>query len=59
MRDYEEELHAKKTSAKVNSRYALPEHIVALGLELQKSDTAFLPLHSTKEDTHTGMEERE
>ncbi len=37
MRDYDE-LHGKKATAKVNSRYALPEHIPALGIELQKSE---------------------
>jgi hypothetical protein len=48
MWDYEE-LHAKNASVKVHSRYALPDHFVALGIEQQKSDTAFLPRHRTKE----------
>ena len=58
MRDYDE-LHGKKAPPKVNSRYALPDHIVALGITLQKSDSALLPRHSSKEDARTGIEERE
>ncbi len=57
---YYDDLHWDKAApVKVNSRYALSEHIVVLGIELQKSDTAFLPRHSTKEDVHAGMEERD
>ncbi len=37
MLDYDE-LHRGKDLVKVNSRYVLPEHIVALSIELQKSD---------------------
>jgi hypothetical protein len=46
-------------AAKKNSRYALQEHMCALGIELQKSDTAFLPQHSSKEDARAGIKERE
>ena len=44
MQDYEEQYGKKAAEkAKTNSRYALPDHIRALGIEIQKSDTAFLP----------------
>ena len=60
MMDYEETHGAKATAAaKKNSRYALPDSVRALGIELQKSDTAFLPRHSVKEDKIAGQEERE
>ena len=49
----------KKATPKVNSRYALPDHIVALGIQLQKSDSALLPRHSSKDDSRTGLEDRE
>ena len=42
-----------------NSRYALREHIIALGIKLQKNDTVFLPRHSTKDDPRAGMDKRD
>ena len=60
MLDYEETHGAKAAAAaKKNSRYALPDSVRALGIELQKSDTAFLPRHSAKEDKIARQEERE
>jgi hypothetical protein len=58
MRDYDE-LHGEKATAKVYSRYALPDHIVALGIQLQKSDSALLPRHSSKNGARAGIEDRE
>ncbi len=37
MRNYDD-LYGGKVPVKVNSRYVLPEHIVALSIELQKRD---------------------
>ena len=62
MSDYEENYGKKSanaTKATSTSRYAIPDHIRALGIELQKSDSSFLPRHSTKEQTRIGQEDRE
>jgi hypothetical protein len=62
MSDYEENYGKKSanaTKATSTSRYAIPDHIRALGIELQKSDSSFLPRHSTKEQTRIGQKDRE
>ncbi len=48
---------AKKASAA--SRYALPDHVRALGIELPKSDTLFVSRHSAREEKSAGQEERD
>jgi hypothetical protein len=63
MRDWEEAHGAKAIAAAKKaaaaSRYALPDHVRALGIELQKSDTSFVPRHSAREEKSAGQEERD